>query len=139
MSGIFMDTAFLLAVIDTSDRHHDTAAGCYRKLISRKWSVVTTEAVLIEIGNGLSKLKWRQTAHKWITSIEKSGTIFTVIPATADLLARAVRLYGERADKEWGLTDCLSFVTMKDRGMTLALTVDHHFEQAGFKICMDID
>lgn len=140
MNGpVFMDTAFLLAVIDASDRHHETAAECYRKIVSRKLSVLTTDAVLIEIGNGLSKLKWRQAAHQWITGIEKSRTIFTVVPVDADLLARAVRLYGERADKEWGLTDCISFVVMKERNLSAALTVDRHFEQAGFNICMDID
>jgi hypothetical protein len=36
-------------------------------------------------------------------------------------------------DKEWGLTDCISFVVMKERKLTDALTTDHHFEQAGFK------
>jgi len=36
-------------------------------------------------------------------------------------------------DKEWGLTDCISFVVMKDRKLTDVLTTDHHFEQAGFK------
>lgn len=134
-----MDTAFLLAVIDTSDQHHKTAAECYRKIVSRKLPVLTTDAVLIEIGNGLSKLKWRQAAHRWITGIEKSRTIFTVVPAGADVLARAMHLYGERADKEWGLTDCISFVVMKERNASTALTTDRHFEQAGFNICMDID
>jgi uncharacterized protein len=38
-----------------------------------------------------------------------------------------------RRDKEWSLTDCISFVVMKERGLTEALTADHHFEQAGFK------
>ncbi len=52
---VFMDTAFLLAVIDTSDRHHGKTAEYYRKMVGRKCSVVTTEAVLIEIGNSLSK------------------------------------------------------------------------------------
>ena len=35
-------------------------------------------------------------------------------------------------DKEWPLTDCVSFVVMKERGITEALTGDRHFEQAGF-------
>ena len=39
----------------------------------------------------------------------------------------------ERADKEWPLTDCISFVVMPDQGLSEALTADHHFEQAGFK------
>jgi predicted nucleic acid-binding protein len=42
-------------------------------------------------------------------------------------------LYRNRADKNWSLTDCISFVVMKRKGITEALTGDHHFEQAGFK------
>jgi hypothetical protein len=41
-------------------------------------------------------------------------------------------LYFQRRDKEWSLTDCISFTVMSDEGLTDALTGDHHFEQAGF-------
>ena len=44
----------------------------------------------------------------------------------------AIELYQNRDDKEWGLTDCSSFVTMTRRGLTAALTTDKHFRQAGF-------
>ena len=35
--------------------------------------------------------------------------------------------------KEWGLTDCISFIVMEDNGLTEALTTDEHFQQAGFR------
>ena len=52
------------------------------------------------------------------------------------LMNKAIRLYRERHDKEWGLTDCISFVLMAEHGLQEALTSDHHFEQAGFKILL---
>jgi hypothetical protein len=55
-----------------------------------------------------------------------------VISVDTSLLKRAVKLYETRHDKEWGLTDCISFVVMKDRRITLALSSDVHFRQAGF-------
>jgi predicted nucleic acid-binding protein len=48
------------------------------------------------------------------------------------MLTRAFQLFSDRADKEWGLTDCVSFVVMADRGTREALTADEHFQQAGF-------
>jgi predicted nucleic acid-binding protein len=44
-----------------------------------------------------------------------------------------VQFYSQRLDKEWGLTDCVSFIVMQDRKITEALTTDEHFEQAGFR------
>lgn len=56
----------------------------------------------------------------------------TVIPASAELFQRGMDLYSSRPDQEWSLTDCISFVAMRDEVLTDALTGDHHFEQAGF-------
>jgi uncharacterized protein len=52
------------------------------------------------------------------------------------LTERALQLYDERPDKEWSLTDCLSFVVMKEAHIREALTTDHHFEQAGFTVLL---
>lgn len=50
----------------------------------------------------------------------------------AALFERALLLYGERMDKEWSLTDCISFVVMHERNLTQASTTDRHFAQAGY-------
>jgi predicted nucleic acid-binding protein len=57
----------------------------------------------------------------------------TVVPFEPSEMQAAFRLYESRSDKGWGLTDCLSFVVKQQRGLTDALTADHHFEQAGFR------
>ncbi len=49
------------------------------------------------------------------------------------MIQRGRELYRGRPDKEWSLTDCISFVVMRDEHLTEALTADRHFEQAGFK------
>jgi uncharacterized protein len=45
-------------------------------------------------------------------------------------------LFNHRPDKDWSLTDCVSFVVMDDMGLREALSPDHHFEQAGFAILL---
>ena len=56
-----------------------------------------------------------------------------ILSINSDLFSTAFNFYSSRIDKEWGLTDCISFVVMKKQKLTDALTADHHFEQAGFK------
>jgi predicted nucleic acid-binding protein len=56
----------------------------------------------------------------------------TIVPCSDQLLRDGIQLYAQRPDKEWSLTDCISFVVMQQEGITEALTGDHHFEQAGF-------
>ncbi|MCG3197312.1 MAG: hypothetical protein GHCLOJNM_01797 [bacterium] len=56
-----------------------------------------------------------------------------VVPASRDLFEEGLSLFSRRPDKEWSLTDCISFVVMEREGLTEALTGDRHFVQAGFK------
>jgi len=55
-----------------------------------------------------------------------------VAPARTTLFNDGLQLYTTRQDKDWSLTDCISFVVMGEYGLTEALTGDRHFQQAGF-------
>lgn len=89
-----------------------------------------TEAVLIEIGNALASIN-RKGAVDFIISCYKTPNMKVVMVDTS-LLKRALELYNKRPDKEWGLTDCISFVVMEEQSISLALSTDIHFRQAGF-------
>ncbi|HLQ43451.1 MAG TPA: hypothetical protein VK137_01880, partial [Planctomycetaceae bacterium] len=58
---------------------------------------------------------------------------YHIEPLTQSLLDDGMELYLARSDKEWGLTDCLSFALMRADGISEALTADVHFRQAGFE------
>jgi hypothetical protein len=66
----------------------------------------------------------------------KQSSLVSIVPANRALFERGVDLFSRRPDKEWTLTDCISFVVMADEGLAEALTGDHHFEQAGFVALM---
>jgi predicted nucleic acid-binding protein len=67
-----------------------------------------------------------------ITSFDRDPRI-EVTPLSEELYGRGLTFFERHRDKEWGLTDCISFVVMRDRGLTDALTADAHFRQAGFR------
>lgn len=93
--------------------------------------LVTTEFVLLEVANALSALSTRIQAVTLIDGLRSLPTV-RIIPAAADLLTSGLTLYRQRPDKEWSLTDCISFIVMQHEQITQAFTSDHHFEQAGF-------
>ena len=62
----------------------------------------------------------------------QASALVEIIPASSDLFTAALELYRNRPDKDWGLTDCASFVAMRERALSEALATDEHFQQAGF-------
>lgn len=130
----FVDTSFLIALADRSDEHHQEAVQSYRGLVASRGYFVTTSAVLIEFGNGLSKLPWREVAFRIITEILENKEVFYVVHVDKQTLSKGVGLYGSRKDKEWSLCDCISFVVMERRKLFNALAFDSHFTQAGYNL-----
>jgi len=94
--------------------------------------MVTTRAVGFEIGNALAKRRYRQAVIKLLESIEDDPNL-EIVPVSEELYKRAFSLFKKRPDKEWGLTDYVSFVVMQDYELNEALTADEHFRQAGFR------
>lgn len=128
---VFLDTAYAIALSVPKDDYHARAILIADEIDAMRTRLVTTRAVILEIGNALSKQRYRHAAVELLEALEADPTV-TIVPLTEDLHQRAFHLFRERPDKEWGLTDCVSFVVMWDRQITEALTTDEHFRQAGF-------
>jgi len=52
----------------------------------------------------------------------------TVVAQTANQFAGALARYELRADKDWSLSDCASFLNMEAEGIEAALTHDQHMD-----------
>ena len=59
-----------------------------------------------------------------------------VIRVDTALLAQALDLYQFRPDKDWGLTDGISFIVMQRQDLVDVVTSDRHFRPASFHIAM---
>lgn len=132
MTEVFLDTSFAIALSSVTDQNHARAAQLANQLETDKTRLVTTQAILLEIGNALSKQRHRAAAIQLLESLETDPSVEVVL-FTNSLYKLAFNLFKQREDKEWGLVDCISFIVMQDRGITDALTADTHFQQAGFR------
>src|SRR5262249_38412083 len=132
---IFLDTAYGNALVNTRVQWHDAAVQWERKLSTDKRRLVTTEFVLVEIADGLAAVRFRGQAVQVIATLQASALV-EIIPVSSQLFTAALELYRSRGDKDWGLTDCASFVVMNGRGLLEALTTDEHFRQAGFRVLL---
>jgi hypothetical protein len=132
MSEVFLDTSFAIALSSITDENHLRAVELADRIETNKIRLVTTQAILLEIGNALSKQRYRAAATQLLESLE-TDPIVEIVLLTNSLYKLAFNLFKQRSDKEWGLVDCISFIVMQDRGIADALTADTHFQQAGFQ------
>lgn len=129
---LFLDTAYVNALINTRDQWHEAAVRWEQRLAVDRRRLMTTEFVLVEIADGLAVVRFRVQAAQVIATLQAS-LLVEIIPASSKLFTAALELYRSRPDKDWGLTDCASFVVMRERALSEALTTDEHFRQAGFR------
>ncbi|CDH44621.1 type II toxin-antitoxin system VapC family toxin [Candidatus Contendibacter odensensis] len=126
---LFVDTGYVIALINQNDQHHARALALSQRYEGHP--LVTTDAVLLEIGNALSRIA-RQEASQILHYFLQADEV-TLIHLTPQRFNSALRLYDQYQDKSWGLVDCFSFEVMREMGLSKALTFDHHFTQAGYQ------
>jgi predicted nucleic acid-binding protein len=131
MNAVFADARYWIALFNPRDQLHMTALTVSNTLQGR--SIVTSQMILTEFLNHYAALGqlFRQRAVQVVRSLQ-DGPDVEIVPQTEAQFTAALTLYTQRPDKEWGLTDCASFLIMQERGMTEALAHDDHFSQAGF-------
>jgi uncharacterized protein len=132
---ILLDTGYFVALFSPDDDLHERAVAWSLQLNE---PMLVTEYVLWECVNAFSKPKDRASAHALIEHVQ-SDQACELVQASPELFAAGLRLHRDRPDKEWSLTDCVSFHLMRERGVTRALAYDIHFQQAGFEALLRCD
>ena len=132
MRPVFADTFYWIALLNPNDPDHDRVTAFDLSL--QRPPLVTTEDVLTEFltyfsGRGpLLRMKAAAVAY----ALQDDPDV-RLLPQTSESFAAGLRLYAERPDKEYSLTDCISIAVMKAEVMTESATGDRHFEQEGFR------
>jgi len=113
---VFLDASYALALSAPTDEFHGRAVDLAEQIETAGARMVTTRAVLLEIGNALSRQRYRAAAAILLRALEADPSV-EVLPLSEELYAQALVLYCSRPDKEWGLIDCTSFVVMSERAI----------------------
>jgi predicted nucleic acid-binding protein len=124
----FADTSCFLALLNPDDMLHPAARRASAELAD---AILSTDWVLAEVADAMCRGHNREKVVSFLRMLRRREDV-VLMPASRELFDRGLELFGGQPDKEWSLTDCISFVAMGERSLTEALTADHHFEQAGF-------
>lgn len=86
---LFVDTNYLLALVNTQDEYHEWAQNLAEQNTER---LITTEAILTEFANSLTKPQWRQLAVDTINDLRDDPDV-KIISVSSDLFSKGLKLY----------------------------------------------
>ena len=113
---VFLDASYAIALSAPTDEHHERAGRLAEQIEAEGTGLVTTQGVVLEVGNALSGLRYRRAAVALLDALENDPAV-EIVPVTGRLYERAFRLYRDRPDKESGF-DRLPLVRCDGRPAT---------------------
>jgi len=126
---MLLDTSGLLCLHHRLEPLHDEAVAAYRAASVRiTHNYVLSEFVALAHARRLPRLPAITTVRDLIINPE-----VRMVWVDRALHEAAVDLLLARQDKTYSLCDSVSFLVMRQYGLSEALTSDHHFEQEGFR------
>ncbi len=135
MRKIFADSFYWIALINPKDQWRKRALEASVNLVGS--SIVTTDEVLTEVLNYFAESGefLRQNAVRDARAILLNQNV-EIVSGSHERFLEAIDFYESRRDKGYSLTDCISMIVCRARGITEVLTHDNHFEQEGLKILL---
>ena len=126
---MLLDTSGLLCYLHQNEPQHQEAVQLLNNTSIRS---LTHSYVLAElIALALVRRFPRLAVLAFVMDLLDNPDIETVW-VDEQLHRQAMKLLIDRQDKTYSLCDAVSFILMRQRVMTEALTTDRHFEQEGF-------
>ena len=134
MSRYFLDSGYVLPLELSDGQGHKKVSHHWSQLLGGSFpELTTTTFVFDEIVTYFNSRGYHQKALKVGNKFLRSTRV-NLIHVDQPLLELGWAYLSRYQDKRYSLTDCISFVVMEQNGIKTALSVDHHFEQAGFRI-----
>lgn len=132
MKEIFLDAGYVIALEASDDQNHQAALEHWQNFLKTNPFLVTTSYIFDEIVTFFNNRNRHEKAVEVGNNLLQSEAI-RLIQVDGELFNEGWKYFQKHHDKRYSLTDCISFVVMKRRGVAAALSFDKHFVQAGFE------
>ena len=132
MNAVFLDTGYLLALELSKDQNHRAASEHWRSVKKRLPPLVTTSYVFDEVVTYFNSRGYHAKAVEVGNRLLKSPSV-QFVQIDEGVFMEGWQYFQQHRDKDYSLTDCISFVVMKKFRIETAFAFDQHFVQAGFK------
>jgi len=131
-SPVFIDASGWIAIVSADDRNHRSAKLAYRKIVTQKTHIITTNWTLYEALSIIKdKIGHAQALSLW--NLVKQFPLISLIKVTDDIETRGLGMFFRYTDKAWGVVDCTSLIVMEQTGCFKALAYDRHFKEASLQ------
>jgi uncharacterized protein len=128
----FVDTSAWYPLLSSTHPDHEPLAGALRALIADRRRLVTTNLIVAETHALLIRRAGSRAALGFAATVAQAPNL--VVRSSEALEQVAINDWLERfTDQDFSFADAVSFAVMAERGIEEALTLDHHFEVAGFR------
>jgi predicted nucleic acid-binding protein len=130
---VFVDTSAYVALARLDDEHHQEAVAILDVLRLQRARLYTTNFVVAETHALLLRYLGSVAGRAYLRAMDESKGVGVVrAEATDEANAKAI-IYRYR-DKDFSLTDAISFAVMERLGVALAFAFDRHFIQYRAKV-----
>lgn len=124
-----LDTSGLLCCFDADDHRHNDAVEFYESAGCR----LTHNYVIAEFVALATARRLPRTLSLAFSAAITADPEVEIVWVDWALHGKAIAFLQSQTDKAFSLCDAVSFLIMRDRKISDALTTDRHFEQAGFR------
>lgn len=131
MTPVFIDTSYLLALELANDGNHHAALEHWHGVVAALPALVTTSCVFGEVVTFFNSRGYHAKAVQVGNSLLHSPSV-QLIHVDHAVFHEGWAYFQQHQDKDYSLTDCISFVVMQKLEINAAFAFDKHFVQAGF-------
>ncbi|MFI5417561.1 MAG: type II toxin-antitoxin system VapC family toxin [Candidatus Lutacidiplasmatales archaeon] len=130
---ILIDTGAWYALTDPQERHHGRAVALFGRLTRGEHGRMVTSDYILDETYTLIRMRLGIEPVKRLRGLLGQSSSIQVVRVSDNDFERSADLMIAHEDKRWSLTNCTSFILMRELEIGDAFTFDRNFAEAGFR------